>query len=230
MNNLIIQMVQAIEDMHPGLGVHAYTAAARAGGIGHLGNRMLSHAKTKGKVVKLCSKGEKHVPMLHAIVDAFIDTLTNLNRSRIKQIAEELQQQGLIALSISLRGSKVQLMEFVSPVLKEMDPEDLVNFNIIKPMEYEKIDKKLQRLRINKVAAQSPMEINNFASATGVKLQGNDAKVLMLKGGGEIMIRHLNLTLLQAHMEANVELNAMLDKLAEKCSEEDLLHSAHQKW
>ena len=121
-------------------------------------------------------------------------------------------------------------MEFVYPVLKEMEPEELVNFNIIKPMEYEKIDKKLQRLRINKVAAQSPMEINNFASATGVKLQGNDAKVLMLKGGGEIMIRHLNLTLLQAHMEANVEFNAMLDKLAEKCSEEDMLHSAHQKW
>ena len=81
--------------------------------------------------------------------------------------------------------------------------------------EIKAIDTRLAFDRAHKmVVAEDALDISLMATGAGVKLNGRDAQGrLFLHGGGEVLIRHLNLNLVTAHIENNQEVDRLVHKM-----------------
>lgn len=227
MQNLIVLLVQNIENKYPGLGIHALYSALLACGLGHLGERIRHYAKVHFKTcvssAKMSTnrigvkkdKGPAAQTQRQATATAFINKLHKLKKNRIHEIG----LKHLPATFSKVPANKIseEMLQSLVSKLRKMKPKTVCE-QVMTTVEYVEIEETAQEVFIDKITSEdgSPLDILAITVAAGLKLTGRDSDLLLHGGAAEIMIKHLNLHLVDVHAEANEDLRRLIHGLSEK--------------
>lgn len=220
LNRLILPLVVAVEELHPGVGVHTFYVACKLAGLRHLGKRLREYARSKygSKIVRFGDVQHTIATAPGVLLDEAIKSeavRSVVPRWKISHARKVLKR--LLPREQNNRVDRMNLQD-VRAELRRLLPElDYTKFKVFfSHEELEMVDNKLSLSNAEKMIVKDgeSLNIDAMMAAAGVKLQGRDAKILFQGGGGEKLIKHLCPLLVNLRIRCHSKLNKVLEKLA----------------
>ena len=229
-------LAQRVEELHPGLGVHAFIQSLRFSGVPHESERVKEYAvqNHKGKFKTFATAGTSPigtVTVQEALATEFKKWIAKGSASTLR-LKELLCQLGgeMAPISNKRKGKKEPTKEpqsLVLSLLRSKTNEEIKA--LLAPEEHELFERQINNRLVTKFLAENSEDKINVREVVGkstFKINGRDARALAGKGGAFTMYHHLDVILTEQRLKNREALNFHFDQLHElelKSSEAEAL-------
>lgn len=219
LDEIILPLLQLINDTYPGLAASKWGAACRSSGFKHLGDRFLAFCRLKSKrsgMVDFSDVKVMYPQGTTTIAEAQVEEwkkkyLPKWSTKKIRQTLSSLKPS--MARSIA-KMSADEVRNQLNDHLLTMSNRDII-LTLVEEGDIDKIDTALM-YRANKavsVEENSNTSVHDMAAGAGVKFNGRDGWHFFVEGGGEMLIQHLSLFLVNMHIENNEAMDKLLQRM-----------------